>query len=112
MSPCAALISDGLDCLADGSALVDGWPMEPVALPSLPLHGLLLAIGPPSKEITPLMQQINRDPFRRHPASLNPLQGEYSIGANAAPAMLNSLMYKLSYWDFDKIMTSHGKPTG
>jgi dolichyl-diphosphooligosaccharide--protein glycosyltransferase len=26
--------------------------------------------------------------------------------------MLNCLMYKLSYYDFDKVMTAQGQPTG
>ncbi|GFR51879.1 hypothetical protein Agub_g14356 [Astrephomene gubernaculifera] len=38
--------------------------------------------------------------------------GDYTVGASGTPTMLNSLMYKLSYYDFGNIMTEHGKGTG
>lgn len=39
-------------------------------------------------------------------------QGGYTTGPDASKTMLNSLMYKLSYWEFDKIATESGKPPG
>ena len=40
------------------------------------------------------------------------LQGDYTISPRGTPTMLNSFMYKLSYWDFGNIMTEHNQPTG
>ena len=40
------------------------------------------------------------------------LQGDYTVSSKGTPTMLNSLMYKLSYWDFGNIMTEANKPTG
>lgn len=34
--------------------------------------------------------------------------GEYRIDAQATPTMLNSLMYSLSYYNFDKVYTEYG----
>lgn len=39
-------------------------------------------------------------------------QGEYTVGAQGTDTMLNSLMYRASYYDFGKVMTEHDKPTG
>jgi len=35
-------------------------------------------------------------------------QGRYSVGADASPAMHKSLMYKLSFYNFDKVQTGSG----
>ena len=35
-------------------------------------------------------------------------QGRYSVGSDASPAMYKSLMYKLSYYNFDKLQTGGG----
>lgn len=39
-------------------------------------------------------------------------RGEYRIDAGGSQTMLNSLMYKLSYYRFSEMMTEHGRPTG
>ncbi|CAK9304730.1 unnamed protein product [Gordionus sp. m RMFG-2023] len=39
-------------------------------------------------------------------------QGEYKIDKDASKIMLNSLMYKLSYFDFGSVHTEGGKPSG
>lgn len=39
-------------------------------------------------------------------------QGDYTISKSATPTMLNSLMYKMSYYDFGNVVTEHGKPPG
>eukprot|EP01099_Mayorella_cantabrigiensis_P000160 TRINITY_DN1069_c0_g2_i1.p1 TRINITY_DN1069_c0_g2~~TRINITY_DN1069_c0_g2_i1.p1 ORF type:complete len:695 (-),score=142.47 TRINITY_DN1069_c0_g2_i1:187-2271(-) len=39
-------------------------------------------------------------------------QGEYRIDASASPIMLNSLMYKLCYYNFGTMYTEGGKPPG
>lgn len=39
-------------------------------------------------------------------------QGEYTIAEGATPTMLDSLMYKASFYDFGNVMTEQGKPTG
>eukprot|EP00792_Barthelona_sp_PAP020_P004856 TRINITY_DN2383_c0_g1_i1.p1 TRINITY_DN2383_c0_g1~~TRINITY_DN2383_c0_g1_i1.p1 ORF type:complete len:689 (+),score=147.92 TRINITY_DN2383_c0_g1_i1:1510-3576(+) len=39
-------------------------------------------------------------------------KGEFSIGANGSPTMLNSLMYKLCYYRFGEVMTDYNSPTG
>ena len=36
----------------------------------------------------------------------------YHVGKQGAPKLLNSLLYKLTYFDFGKISTDVGKPTG
>ena len=36
----------------------------------------------------------------------------YHVGKQGAPKLLNSLFYKLTYFDFGKISTDVGKPTG
>lgn len=38
--------------------------------------------------------------------------GDYTISSKATPTMLNSLMYRLSYYDFDKVVTEQNKPGG
>ncbi|GIL83594.1 hypothetical protein Vretimale_10396 [Volvox reticuliferus] len=38
--------------------------------------------------------------------------GDYTVSSRGTQTMLNSLMYKLSYYDFGNIMTEHGKGTG
>ncbi|KAF6256713.1 Oligosaccharyl transferase STT3 subunit-domain-containing protein [Scenedesmus sp. NREL 46B-D3] len=38
--------------------------------------------------------------------------GEYTIGEGASQTMLDSVMYKTSFYDFDKVMTEQGKPMG
>ncbi|KAG2440767.1 hypothetical protein HXX76_003623 [Chlamydomonas incerta] len=38
--------------------------------------------------------------------------GDYTVSDRGTPTMLNSLMYKLSYYDFGNIMTEHNKGTG
>lgn len=38
--------------------------------------------------------------------------GQYSMGADGAPAMLNSLMYKLSYYRFGEVYTEYEKAAG
>jgi len=38
--------------------------------------------------------------------------GQYRVDAKATPTMLNSLMYKLSYYKFDRMNTEYNKPTG
>lgn len=40
------------------------------------------------------------------------LQGEYTIGDKATSTMLDSIMYRMSYYDFGRVMTEHNKPTG
>jgi len=39
-------------------------------------------------------------------------QGEYRIDASGSPIMLNSLMYKLCYYNFGTMYTEGGKPPG
>lgn len=39
-------------------------------------------------------------------------QGEYTVSSRGTQTMLNSLMYKMSYYDFGNIMTENGKGTG
>ena len=38
--------------------------------------------------------------------------GQYSMGHDGAPAMLHSLMYKLSYYRFGEVYTEYSKPSG
>lgn len=38
--------------------------------------------------------------------------GEYTVSNKGSPTMLDSLMYKLSYYDFDKVRTSPNDPPG
>ncbi|KAI6244192.1 Dolichyl-diphosphooligosaccharide--protein glycotransferase [Aphelenchoides fujianensis] len=38
--------------------------------------------------------------------------GEYRVDKSASPTMLNSLMYKLSYYKFGSVTTEHGRGTG
>lgn len=38
--------------------------------------------------------------------------GEYTVSSRGTQTMLNSLMYKMSYYDFGNIMTENGKGTG
>eukprot|EP01106_Pelomyxa_sp_JSP_P010629 TRINITY_DN280_c0_g1_i1.p3 TRINITY_DN280_c0_g1~~TRINITY_DN280_c0_g1_i1.p3 ORF type:complete len:137 (+),score=49.94 TRINITY_DN280_c0_g1_i1:727-1137(+) len=38
--------------------------------------------------------------------------GEYRVDSRAPPAMLNSLMYSLCYYNFDKVYTERDKPAG
>ncbi|EFJ42045.1 hypothetical protein VOLCADRAFT_83836 [Volvox carteri f. nagariensis] len=38
--------------------------------------------------------------------------GDYTVSSRGTQTMLNSLMYKLSYYDFGNIMTEQGKGTG
>eukprot|EP00055_Hartaetosiga_balthica_P006311 m.19611 g.19611 ORF g.19611 m.19611 type:complete len:719 (+) comp5139_c0_seq1:97-2253(+) len=38
--------------------------------------------------------------------------GEFKIDASAPKALLNSLMYKMSYYNFHEAFTQHGKPGG
>lgn len=38
--------------------------------------------------------------------------GDYTISPKATPTMLNSLMYKCSYYDFGNVVTQRGKPQG
>eukprot|EP01105_Mastigella_eilhardi_P007214 TRINITY_DN18724_c0_g1_i1.p1 TRINITY_DN18724_c0_g1~~TRINITY_DN18724_c0_g1_i1.p1 ORF type:complete len:736 (-),score=222.48 TRINITY_DN18724_c0_g1_i1:65-2242(-) len=38
--------------------------------------------------------------------------GDFRVDSRAPPAMLNSLMYKLCYYGFDKMYTEHDKPAG
>ena len=38
--------------------------------------------------------------------------GEYKIDSSASPAMLNSLMYKMSYYRFGEVFTEQGRPMG
>ena len=40
------------------------------------------------------------------------LQGEYTVSSTATQTMLDSLMYRLSYYDFGKIRTMRDKPMG
>ena len=39
-------------------------------------------------------------------------RGGYTIASDGSPTMLNSLMYKISYYRFPQMMTQYGKPTG
>jgi dolichyl-diphosphooligosaccharide---protein glycosyltransferase len=39
-------------------------------------------------------------------------RGELDVGPNGTPTMLNSLMYKLSYYGFGQIYTEQGQPPG
>jgi len=39
-------------------------------------------------------------------------RGQYRIDSEGSPTMLNSLMYKISYYGFPQMMTEYGKPTG
>eukprot|EP00898_Chlorokybus_atmophyticus_P005715 jgi/Chlat1/6144/Chrsp41S05700 len=39
-------------------------------------------------------------------------EGDYRVDAQAAPALLNSLMYKLCYYRFGNVMTEYSKPQG
>ena len=41
-----------------------------------------------------------------------PRRRRYHVGKQGAPKLLNSLLYKLTYFDFGKISTDVGKPTG
>eukprot|EP00727_Mastigamoeba_balamuthi_P008173 m51a1_g3977 putative dolichyl-diphosphooligosaccharide--protein glycosyltransferase subunit stt3a (707) ;mRNA; r:436502-439074 len=38
--------------------------------------------------------------------------GEYRIDSGASPAMLDSLLYKLCYYNFDKVVTDRARPAG
>uniref|UniRef100_A0A7S0S2X5 dolichyl-diphosphooligosaccharide--protein glycotransferase n=1 Tax=Chlamydomonas leiostraca TaxID=1034604 RepID=A0A7S0S2X5_9CHLO len=38
--------------------------------------------------------------------------GEYTVGTRGTPTMLNSIMYKMCYYDFGGIMTEHNQPAG
>jgi dolichyl-diphosphooligosaccharide--protein glycosyltransferase len=40
------------------------------------------------------------------------VNGEYRIDAGASPVMLDCLMYKLCYYNYDKVYTEQGKPSG
>lgn len=39
-------------------------------------------------------------------------RGQYRIDSEGSPTMLNSLMYKISYYGFPQMMTEYGRPTG
>jgi len=51
------------------------------------------------------------DPSIKEPDYFSP-EGEYRIDAGGSPTMLNSLMYKLSYYQFGTMYTEGGKPPG
>ena len=38
--------------------------------------------------------------------------GSYRVDAEVSPTMKNSLMYKLCYYNFDRVRTKQGAPTG
>jgi len=50
-------------------------------------------------------------PWIKEPDYFTP-RGEYRVDAEGAPALLNSLMYKLSYYRFGSTQLEPGKPTG
>jgi hypothetical protein len=39
-------------------------------------------------------------------------QGEYTVAEGASQVMLDSLMYRTSFYDFGQIMTEQGRPMG
>jgi len=45
-------------------------------------------------------------------ASYYTKNGEYSMGADGSPTMLNSLMYKLTYYRFSEVMVERDRPRG
>ncbi|KAJ7565033.1 hypothetical protein O6H91_02G045000 [Diphasiastrum complanatum] len=49
-------------------------------------------------------------PVIKEPDYLN--NGEYRVDKNAAPKMLQCLMYKLCYYRFGELMTEYGRPPG
>ena len=55
--------------------------------------------------------RVNPHPPTHPPTHYAP-QGDYTVSERGTPTMLNSLMYKMSYYDFGNIMTEHNKGTG